>query len=74
MQELLEIYYRNFSNNIRSEEKVKDILSNPENHIIERRIDNKLIGVSIINKNTVLMLCVDEEYRHKGIGTKLLNQ
>ena len=74
MQELLELYHRNFSNNIRNEETVKDILSNPENHIIERRIDNKLIGVSIINKNTVLMLCVDEEYRHKGIGTKLLNQ
>ena len=74
MHELLELYHRNFSNNIRNEETVKDILSNPENHIIERRIDNKLIGVSIINKNTVLMLCVDEEYRHKGIGTKLLNQ
>ena len=74
MHELLELYHRNFSNNIRNEETVKDILSNPENHIIERRIDNKLIGVSIINKNTVLMLCVDEKYRHKGIGTKLLNQ
>ena len=74
MRELLEIYHRNFPNNIRNEEIVKKILSNPDNHIIENRIDDKLIGVSVINKNTVLMLCVDEEYRCKGIGTKLLNQ
>ena len=74
MQELLEIYYRNFPNNIRNEETVKKILSNPDNHIIEKRIDDKLIGVSVINKNTILMICIDEEYRHKGIGTKLLNQ
>lgn len=60
MQELLEVYHRNFPNNIRNEETVKEILSNPDNHIIEKRIDNKLIGVSIINKNTVLMLCVDK--------------
>ena len=74
MEELLEIYHRNFPNNIRNEETVKKILSNPDNHIIEKRIDNTLIGVSIINKNTIIMLCVDNEYRKKGIGTKLLNQ
>ena len=74
MQELLDIYHRNFLNNIRNEETVKTILSNPDNHIIEKRIDNKLVGVCVINKNTVIMLCVDKEYRNKGIGTKLLNQ
>ena len=74
MKELLKIYHRNFPDNIRNEDIVKKILSNPDNYIIEKRIDNKLIGISIINKSTVLMLCVDNEYRHKGIGTKLLNQ
>ena len=74
MEELLEIYHRNFPNNIRNEETVKKILSNPNNHIIEKRIEGNLIGVSIINKNTIIMLCVDKEYRKKGIGTKLLNQ
>ncbi len=73
MKELLEIYHRNFPNNIRDEETVKRILSNPDNYIIEKRIDGNLIGVSIINKNTIIMLCVDKEYRKKGIGTKLLN-
>ena len=74
MNELLDIYYKNFPNNIRSKEIVKEILNNSNNHIIENRIDNKLIGVSIINKNTIIMLCVDEDYRNKGLGTKLLNQ
>ncbi len=74
MDELLEIYHRNFPNNIRDEETVKKILSNPNNHIIEKRVDGNLIGVSVINKNTIIMLCVDKEYRKKGIGTKLLNQ
>lgn len=74
MEELLEIYHRNFPNNIRNEETVKKILNNPNNHIIEKRIEGNLIGVSIINKNTIIMLCVDKEYRKKGIGTKLLNQ
>lgn len=74
MEELLEIYHRNFPNNIRDEKTVKKILSNTDNYVIEKRIDGNLIGVSIINKNTVIMLCVDQEYRKKGIGTKLLNQ
>lgn len=74
MEELLKIYHRNFPDNIRDEEIVKKILSNPDNHIIEKRVDSNLIGISIINKNTILMICVDKEYRKKGIGTKILNQ
>ena len=74
MEELLEIYHRNFPNNIREEKIVKSILSNTDNYIIEKRIDGNLIGVSIINNNTIIMLCIDKEYRKKGIGTKLLNQ
>ena len=72
--ELLEIYHKNFPNNVRNEETVKKILNNPSNHVIEERIDNKLVGVSLINNSTILMICVNEEYRRKGIGTKLLNQ
>jgi len=74
MQELLEIYHRNFPNNVRSEIIVKEILGNKDNHVIEERINGKLVGVSLINKSTILMLCVDEEYRKKGIGTRLLNK
>lgn len=74
MQELLDLYHRNFPNIIRSEVIVKEILSHKDNHIIEERIDNKLVGASVINNSTVLMLCVDKEYRNKGIGTRLLNK
>ena len=74
MNELLDIYHRNFPNNVRDEKIVKKILSNPDNHILEKRVDGKLVGVSIINKNTILMICVDEDYRHSGVGTKLLNE
>lgn len=74
MEELLKIYHRNFPDNIRDEEIVEKILSNSNNYIIEKRVDGNLIGISIINKNTILMLCVDKEYRKKGIGTKILNQ
>lgn len=65
MEELLEIYRRNFPSNIRDEETVKKILSNPDNYVIEKRVNNNLIGISIINKNTILILCVDKEYRKK---------
>ena len=41
MHELLELYHRNFSNNIRNEETVKDILSNPENHRISQKDRNR---------------------------------
>lgn len=74
-KELLEIYNKNFPNNIREENTVKSILNNSSNHIIEKRNDSgKLIGVSVINESTIIMLCVDKEYRKKGIGTKLLEQ
>ncbi len=59
MNELLDIYHRNFPNNVRDEKIVKKILSNPDNHILEKRVDGKLVGVSIINKNTIMMICVD---------------
>ena len=74
-RELYEIYERNFSFNIREKETVKNILNKEDNVVIEKRnISNNLIGVSVLNKNTILMLCVDKEYRNQGIGTKLLKE
>ena len=42
--------------------------------MFERREDNNLIGCVIVNKNTILLLVVDEEYRNKGIGSSLLEE
>jgi predicted N-acetyltransferase YhbS len=74
MEELLEIYHKNFPTNIRDENTVKKILSNPNNHIITKRDNEKLIAASVINKSTIIMLCVNQDYRGKGIGTQLLDE
>ena len=73
MQELFEIYQRNFPFILRQKETVMRILSNDGNIVIEHRGEqDKLIGVSVINQNTILLFCVDAEYRNRGVGTKLL--
>ena len=75
LEELYNIYKENFKFNIRSKATEISILSNPDNKIIEERNEQgKLIGVAVINKSTILMLCVDKEYRNKGIGSKLLKK
>lgn len=75
MNKYFEIFKRNFPYVSREDKTVNEILNNEENIIIEKRNDrDEMIGVSIINKNTILMLCVDKEYRNKGIGTYLLNE
>ena len=73
MNKYYEMFRRNFPFIVRNEEEALSIINNPENKIIEVNDNDKLIGVSIINKNTILMLCVDKEYRQRGIGEKLLN-
>ena len=74
MEELLKIYHKNFPNNIRDENTVKKIFGDSNNYIIQKRNNNELIAVSVINRDTIIMLCVNKEYRNKGIGTDLLNQ
>jgi len=75
INELIDIFKINFPFVVREEKTVKDILGNKENKIIEKRNDNnELIGVSVINKNVIYMLCVNKEYRNRGIGTYLLDE
>lgn len=73
--ELIALFKRNFPFVVREEETVYRILLNEENKIIEKRSGrNNLIGGVVIHKNTILMLCVDKEYRTRGIGTQLLKK
>lgn len=75
MNKYYDIFRRNFPYVSREDKTINEILDNKDNITIEKRNDNEeLIGVSIINKNSILMLCVDEQYRNKGIGTFLLNE
>ncbi len=72
-QELYALYSRNFPFTVRARESVLRILQNRENIILERRDEGeRLIGASVVNKNTILMLCVVREYRGRGIGAQLL--
>lgn len=60
---------------VRADETAFRIISNPENHIITRRADDgALIAVSVVHKNCILLLCVDELYRRQGIGSALLSE
>lgn len=73
MEELFGIFRRNFPFTVREERKVREILGNPENRILEKRnADGVLTGVCVLHKNTVYLLCVDEKYRGQGIGSELL--
>ena len=75
MNKYFDIFKRNFPFVSREDKTINDILNNPNNIFIEKNNSNgELIGISIINKNTILMLCVEKEYRCKGIGDELLKE
>ena len=61
MNKYYNFFRRNFPYIVRDEREALKIINNPENKVIEVNKDGKLIGVSIIHKNTILMLCVAEE-------------
>lgn len=74
-QELYELYKKNLPFVVRDRETVLRIVQNEGNTVIEHRDEhNKLAGVSVVNQNTVLLLCVDAAYQGQGIGSKLLEQ
>ncbi len=73
--EIYPLFRKCFPYVVRDEETVLRLVGNKENHVIEKRnADGSLIGVSVIHKNTILLLCVEEGCRNQGIGTWLLEQ
>lgn len=73
--ELIALFRRNFPFVVREESTVRNILGNKECKIIEKRDDkDALIGAAVVHNNTILMLCVDKEYRNCGIGSELLHE
>ena len=74
-KEIYELFRRTLPYIVRDEETALRIIENKENKILaERNAENQLIGISVIHKNTILLLCVEEMYRKQGIGSKLLRQ
>lgn len=75
MKEIFDIYKRNFPYINREEKTIKDIINNENNIIFKRRNEeNNLIACAIVNKNTILLLVVDKEFRNIGIGKSLLEE
>lgn len=73
--ELNALFRRNFLFIVREEGTVRSILGNKKCKYIEKRNNkNVLIGAAVIHNNTLLMLCVDKEYRNRGIGSELLTE
>jgi ribosomal protein S18 acetylase RimI-like enzyme len=70
--EIFNLYNRNLPEILRNEKQVKRIISDKNNHIITRRDGDNLIGVSVVNKNTIYLLIVDKPYQRRKIGTELL--
>ncbi|MBR3927915.1 MAG: GNAT family N-acetyltransferase [Clostridia bacterium] len=72
---LLALFRRNFPFARREEETALAILENPENRIFVHKDDQEtIVGAAVVHKNNVLLLCVDEPFRNRGIGTKLLTE
>lgn len=52
-EEIYRLFKRNLPYIERGEETVKQILSDPENHLILHKVGETLAGVSVINDSTV---------------------
>ena len=64
MREIYKLFKDNFPYIRREEGTHEKIIENDDNIIFEKRNDNnKLIGCAIVNKNTILLLVVDKDYR-----------
>ncbi len=75
MNKRYELFRRNFPFIVRSDDEAFKIINDSNNKFIDLTNESgNLIASSIINKNVILMMCVDKEYRKKGIGTTLLNK
>lgn len=74
IQEMLDMYNSSF-NLIKTTKKVfiERLLLKSKDTVIFCEYDgNKIIGFSIVNKNAIMLLCVDEKYKGSGIGSQLL--
>lgn len=73
---LLDLFHRYFPYIDREDKTVLEILENKENVLV--RASEELFGeehgFAVVNGNAILLFVVEEEYRCRGIGTKLLEK
>ena len=74
-EELYALFRRNFPCVLRKADTARELLSRRENTVLAYRDDAGVLrGACVYAGKTVYMLCVDEAYRRKGIGGKLLTE
>ena len=75
MSDLYNIFKQNFPFCTRNLHIAESLLNSTDNKVIQKRNQlGDLMGVSVINKNNILMICVNKHYRNQGIGTDLLEK
>jgi len=72
--EIIKLFRNEVTGMYVSNDTIGEILDDKENHFISRIEDSKLIGVSVINRNTIYLLLVDKVYQRQGVGTFLLEE
>jgi len=73
MEALYDLFRRNFPFCVREQSFARSLLSQKENTVFTEIDDaGRLFGAAVLEQNTLLMLCVDKEYRNRGIGSRLL--
>lgn len=74
-QEIIKLFRKCFPYIVRDDNTIRQILSHKDNQFAEERNETgNLVGISVINENVILLFCVEEAYRNRGIGDSLLKQ
>ncbi|MBR4888285.1 MAG: GNAT family N-acetyltransferase [Clostridia bacterium] len=73
-QEIYALYSACFPNYPVTKELFDELLKPEKAHLITRYMDGRLVGFSMIHGASVSLLCVDEAFRNRGIGTELMGE
>lgn len=68
------LYIKSFPDYPTAPETFSQLLRPDLGHIAQRREGGELAGYAIIHDGSIPMLCVDEKYRGRGIGSGLLEE
>lgn len=73
--EIIALFRRNLPFVVQHDEHIASVVEHEQTHVLEHRNEQGvLVGVALVNQDTILLLCVDAPYRHQRIGTSLLAQ
>lgn len=72
--ELYELYCRCFPQYPVTEKLFCELLQPEKAHIIVKYEGNRLVGFAMVHGNSVSLLCVEEAFRRRGIGSTLLRE